>query len=280
MTLREFITENSKILKQNNKPSPRLDVELFICHVCHMDRVSLITHWDRKLKENELNQLTHFVQRRVQGEPVAYILGHKDFYKYRFKVDARVLVPRPETELIVEKVLHWIKDKKHPYGILDMGTGSGCIGLSLSKELENSQLTAVDLSEKALAVFGENTKSLQLSQRVTPIHSDVAHLHQILNRGSYDIVVANPPYVPHGDRKVCKNVVAYEPHMALFAEKTTGVLWMKQALYLLRDQGAVFMMEFNWEQGDELKKQAQKMGEFVQLVPDYNHRNRLLYCVR
>ena len=391
MTLKEFIIENSKRLKNNNVDSPRLDVELFVCDVCYIDRAHLLTQWDRSLTDSEFHQLNSAIERRVHGESVAYILGYKHFYKYRFNVDSRVLVPRPETELMVEKILHWVDNKSYPYRILDMGTGSGCIGLSLAKELTNSRLTAVDISVEALEVFKENMESLQLSDRVTMIHSDVVNLAQIsrsvptattgplavpgrtpstgfdrlsgmlstpfrprslahqsfstlvtktcerreqlpLNvttrppvtarplderRGTdeerleaylryvegkrrgrqqslsprgeqlqsfYDIVVANPPYIAPEDPDVCRNVVEYEPHIALFTERglEAPIAWMKQVPYLLKHQGAVFMMEFGLGQGDELKKQLENLQVFdrVQLIPDYTCRNRFLYGTR
>ena len=200
-------------------------------------------------------------------------------------MDARVLVPRPETELIVEQVLQWTnQNKNHPYQILDMGTGSGCIGLSLCQELKNSQLTAVDISTEALDVFKKNTKNLSLSKRVRAVHGDVSLPQKkqgnSWSQGPYDIIVANPPYIDPEDRNLCPNVRQYEPPIALFSEKgiSSPLKWLEQATSLLRDSKSIFMMEFGLGQGDNLRQEAQSRGYFnnVQLLQDYTHRDRFL----
>ena len=200
-------------------------------------------------------------------------------------MDSRVLVPRPETELIVETILHSVQDRSGSYQILDMGTGSGCIGLSLLKELKNAQLTALDISSNALEVFKENAESLQLSDRVRAINESCESASRLAPSlkgafDSYDIIVANPPYIDPKDKDVCPNVVKHEPHVALFTEGgiQSPLRWMKEASRLLRNQESVFMMEFGVGQGDTLKQESSVEGVLnkVQLIQDYTHRDRFL----
>ena len=216
---------------------------------------------------------------------MAYILGYKDFYKYRFFVDKRVLVPRPETEGIVEKVLQWGgKNKNQPYQILDMGTGCGCIGLSLAKQLNKTSLDALDLSLEALDVFQKNAQQLGLSKQVTSINLDAHCAAKSLPHNFYDIIVANPPYISHNDTEVCKNVLKYEPAMALFSQNgwQAPMLWMKQASYLLKKKNSIFIMELGLSQGDLLKEEAQKLPSLgqIQLIKDYTGRKRFLLAIQ
>ena len=281
----DTITEGTRLLNHYNIFSPRQDLEILLCEICKMERSHLLTQRERKLSIEESHQIHTAIKRRICGESIAYILGYKYFYKYKFLVDARVLVPRPETELIIEQVLQWAsQNKDHPYQILDMGTGSGCIGLSLCQELKNSQLTAVDISTEALDVFKKNTKSLNLSHRVRAVHGDVSLPQRkrgnCWSQGPYDIIVANPPYIDPEDKNLCPNVIQYEPPIALFSEKgiSSPLKWVGQAASLLRDSKFIFMMEFGLGQGDNLRQEAQNRGYFnrVQLLQDYTHRDRFL----
>jgi release factor glutamine methyltransferase len=153
------------------------------------------------------------IGRRLEGEPLAYILQTQGFYKYEFFVDKRVLVPRPETEIIVDEALIRFA-KQPPTRFVDLGCGSGCIGLSLLKEWPQAKLTAVDLSRSAIAVSEENARRLGVSNRVEFLCSDVEKLSDI---GAFDLVVANPPYIDKSDSNVEANVRRYEPNEALFA---------------------------------------------------------------
>lgn len=283
----DLITEGTRLLNHYNIYSPRQDLEILLCEICKMERSHLLTQRERKLSTEESHQIYTAIKRRIHGESVAYILGYKYFYKYKFLVDARVLVPRPETELIVEQVLQWAsQNKDHTYQILDMGTGSGCIGLSLCQELKNSQLTAVDISTEALDVFKKNTKNLSLSHRVRAVHGDVplplplSHKKQVnsWSQDPYDIIVANPPYIDPEDQNICPNVIQHEPPIALFSERgiSSPLKWMEQAASLLKASKSIFMMEFGLGQGDNLKQEAQSRGYFnnVQLLQDYTHRDR------
>lgn len=180
----------------------------------------LVINKERVLTEYEIKQFREFAQLRKTGMPLAYVLGHQDFFKYRFFVNQNVLIPRPETELIVE-----LASAHGPFkNIADLGTGSGCIGLSLLKEYEEARLWACDISEKALEVFSRNAESLKLADRVTTAFGSVTNFtfHE-----AFDLVVSNPPYIAELDSRLESDVLKYEPAQALFAPEN-GLAYYKQ----------------------------------------------------
>lgn len=192
--------------------NPRLDAEILLCAVLKCERITLYVHFDQPLSEEELTEYRGYVARRAQQEPLAYILGEKAFMKHSFKVNPAVLVPRPETELLVESVA------KAAAGVgaaslLDLGTGSGAIIVSLLELLPQAAGTAVDISAAALAVAGENAEAIGVSSRLTLVESD---LFAGLPAGqAFDIIVSNPPYIPAADIAGLAADVQREPRGAL-----------------------------------------------------------------
>lgn len=192
--------------------NPRLDAEILLCAVLKCERITLYVHFDQPLSEEELTEYRGYVARRAQQEPLAYILGEKAFMKHSFKVNPAVLVPRPETELLVESVA------KAAAGVgaaslLDLGTGSGAIIVSLLELLPEAVGTAVDISAAALAVAGENAEAIGVSSRLTLVESD---LFAGLPAGqAFDIIVSNPPYIPAADIAGLAADVQREPRGAL-----------------------------------------------------------------
>lgn len=198
--------------------NPRLDAELLLCEVLHCQRITLYVHFDQPLQASELARYREFVIRRGRMEPLAYILGHKEFYKYDFRVTPDVLVPRPETELLVESV------SKAPLPqapvLLDVGTGSGAILISLLALLADATGIAVDKSIAALAVARENTvyvgeqiKDESLPARITFLESDL--FGSVPKEQKFDVIISNPPYIPSNVINTLPKDVQQEPHMAL-----------------------------------------------------------------
>jgi release factor glutamine methyltransferase len=189
--------------------SARLDAELLATRAFSRSRVELYTHYDQPLDETELASYRALVQRRLSGEPVAYILGHKEFWSIDFEVDARVLVPRPDTETLVEQALAILAKLARPCRIADIGTGSGAIALALKKERATDEVCAVDASPDARAVAQANGARLNLA--VTFLQGDlVAPL-----AGHFDLIVSNPPYIPTQEIETLSAEVRSEPRMAL-----------------------------------------------------------------
>lgn len=192
--------------------NPRLDAEILLCAVLKCERITLYVHFDQPLSEEELTEYRGYVARRAQQEPLAYILGEKAFMKHSFKVNPAVLVPRPETELLVESVAKAAAGAGAA-SLLDLGTGSGAIIVSLLELLPQAVGTAVDISAAALAVAGENAEAIGVSSRLTLVESD---LFAVLPAGqTFDIIVSNPPYIPAADIAGLAADVQREPRGAL-----------------------------------------------------------------
>lgn len=192
--------------------NPRLDAEILLCSVLQCQRITLYVHFDQPLEEHELAQYRGYVARRAAAEPLAYILGSRAFMKYDFKVTPDVLVPRPETELLVEcaaKLAGFIEKPE----ILDIGTGSGAIIVSLLDMLPKAHGTAVDVSPGALAVAKENAKQIGVDGRLDFVRSD---LYAALPQGAkFDVIISNPPYIPSADISGLAADVRREPRLAL-----------------------------------------------------------------
>jgi release factor glutamine methyltransferase len=194
--------------------SARLDAELLAAHAFGRTRVELYTHFDQPLGEPELAAYRTLVQRRLDGEPVAYILGRKEFWSLDLKVDARVLVPRPDTETLVEQALELLQDM--PAGgralrVADIGTGSGALALALKKERPNDEVFAVDVSPEALAVAGAN--GIRLGLDVAFLQGDL--VEPLARLAPFDLIVSNPPYIPSRDINGLSPEVRREPRLAL-----------------------------------------------------------------
>lgn len=256
MKLNDVLQKTIQFFKDKNFDTPRLDAELLIAHALNMPRIQLYVKFDSPLTEAEVNLCREYVKRRTAGEPVAYIIGEKGFYGHIFKVGAGVLIPRPETEMIVDEVLNDFK--KHPRDqirILDLGAGTGCIGLSILKHIPLGKLIAIEKSAEAFALLKQNIALLDLGERSEAIHADVSTLNPG-ELGKFDYIVANPPYIDAGDTQVEPNVRKYEPASALFADDQ-GLkdlkTWSTKFAPCLNDQG-LMLFEMGHTQGPAMKK--------------------------
>ncbi|ADY73021.1 protein-(glutamine-N5) methyltransferase, release factor-specific [Desulfurobacterium thermolithotrophum DSM 11699] len=215
-TVGKLIKRATEILRERGIKSARLDAELLLAHsLGFKDRIKLYTEFERPLTEEEVENYRQLIKRRAKGEPVAYLTGEKEFFGFTFKVQKGVLIPRPETELLVEVVYDYLKDKEDKT-IVDVGTGSGCIILTLYKLLgDKHRYIGTDISSIALKVANEN-KELLGCNNVEIVKMD------LLKEINYpvDVIVSNPPYIPFGDKKLDKEVLKYEPAVALFGGKS------------------------------------------------------------
>ena len=210
MILERTIKRASKILKNHNIISHELDAEVILSNIMGVNREFLITNNHTNVSKNIVNKYNFAINRRISGEPVAYIVGIKEFWSENFKVNNGTLVPRPETELLIYKVTSFFKNKN--INILDIGTGSGCILLSILKELNFSRGIGIDISAKAIKVAEENSKLLNLTCRSRFKVFDLNNY----NIGKFDLIVSNPPYIPNQDiKKLSRDILNYEPRIAL-----------------------------------------------------------------
>ncbi|MDZ7261026.1 MAG: peptide chain release factor N(5)-glutamine methyltransferase [candidate division KSB1 bacterium] len=218
--LLDILNLTTEHLKKKNFENPRLNAERLIGQALNMSRVELYLNFERPISPEELQNIRNLVQRRLKHEPLQYIIGETEFMSLTFKVNQHVLIPRPETEILVEKVMEKCKDKYQPeatISILDIGTGSGNIAISLAKYVKNSRVTAVDVQPSALEVATENARLNEVAHQVQFYLADIFQENFIEKfNEKFDVVVSNPPYVAKGDiGKLPDEIKKYEPLTAL-----------------------------------------------------------------
>lgn len=254
MKLKEVFEKSVQFFKDKKLETARLDAEILLSHVLKLDRLQIYLKYEQPLSESEISQCREVVRRRSQGEPVAYITGEKGFYGAEFVVGPGVLIPRPETELVVEKALEYIKQKKiaNPR-ILDLGAGTGCIGLSILLQHAGASLVSIEKSPAAFPYLQKNRTALNLVER------SVAHCTDVMNfetAEKFDIIVANPPYIDRQDPAVQDAVKKFEPDEALFAP-AAGYQdisnWSKKFHQSLSKPG-LMLFEIGYQQGGETKR--------------------------
>jgi release factor glutamine methyltransferase len=212
-TILYILNKSKEYLTQKNIPNPRLDVELLLSTELNLERIKLYSNFDKKLSEEQKDSLRDKIKQRGEGKPLSYILNKKSFFKSDFYVDESVLIPRPETEELVEFVL---KDIKENQAVLDLGSGSGCIGISLKKEIPSLQIDFSDISSEALEVCKKNFESLLPNENANFFTSD---LFDQIPMKKYEWILTNPPYIPIAEKpNLMRDVVDYEPSLALFLE--------------------------------------------------------------
>lgn len=213
-TIRRILVWAADDLKKRGSSSPRLDAELLLCLVLGVDRVRLVIDSERPLDKAELTRYRALHTRRRTGEPVAYLLGKREFYGRSFRVDARVLIPRPETELLVEVGLARTRQLALSARVLDLCTGSGCVAISLARERPTTRVLGTDVSPGAIAVAAENATRLGAASNAGFFVSDV--FAAVDPRSRFDLVTANPPYIPAPEIPTLQvDIRGFEPHLAL-----------------------------------------------------------------
>ena len=211
MNIQNAINEAKCILKENNIKSPMLDSEILMSKAIKKERTFILLNLDKDLKNESLNYYRNLIQQRSKGKPIAYLMGNKNFWRYNFKIKEGVLIPRPDTEIIIEQVLHLTKNKLK-LRVLDIGTGSGCILLSILKERKDFSGIGIDVSKKCIDICKINTFNLNLTNQVKFFKSDVDNFVY----GKYDLIISNPPYINKLDLKCLdKDVINFEPRSSL-----------------------------------------------------------------
>ena len=221
----ELIKFGSKLLKENNILSHTLDSEILLSKTLRKSREEILVNLDQEINEKNILKYEKFIKRRTKKEPIAYILEEKEFWSKQFNINKNILIPRPETELLVDKVLKIFKEKK--ISILDLGTGSGCILLSLLSELKNSIGVGIDVSKEAIFVAKINRHRLNLENRAKFFKQSIM---SVINK-KFDLVVSNPPYIERNNIKnLSEDVKRYEPRLALDGGND-GLDFIKKVIY-------------------------------------------------
>ena len=277
MTVLDVLESTTAYFKKREIDSPRLNAEHLLAQVLGCKRIELYLEFERDLDEAELALLRERVRRRGQGEPLQHLLGTVEFCGRTFLCDKRALIPRPETEQLVELLISKFQFPSPNFRVLDVGTGSGVIVLTLAKEFSEAEIFAVDISEDALALARENAERLGLNQRVRFKKSNL--LRDI--EGTFDLIVANLPYIAAQDRHILSREVLHDPEVALFSGVHGDELvreLIEQAPARLRPSGRL-ALEVGLGQSESLfSTLTGKNYRDICLKNDYSGRPRFLFA--
>ena len=266
-------------LKKKGIKSYKLDSEILMSQVLHNSRKDLILNFDKKLSDKETICYNNLIEQRSKKKPIAYLTGKKEFWKYEFYVTKDVLIPRPDTELIVEQVIKLTKTKSR-LKILDIGIGSGCILLSILKERKSFYGTGIDICKKTLDICKANVKKLDLINRIKLFKSDIDNF----NYGKYDLIVSNPPYIKRFDLKYLeRDIYGYEPISALDGG-LDGLSKIKKFINnsskLIKRNG-ILILEIAFDQNDKVKKILKKKGYYIKdVIKDLAKNYRCIISVK
>ena len=279
MNIQSAINEASLKLKKNNIASPLIDSEILMTKVLDKKREYVILNIEKKLKQKDFDYFKDLVNQRLNGKPIAYITGQKYFWKYEFDVNENVLIPRPDTELLVEQILQITKNKTQ-LRFLDIGTGSGCILLSILKEKKNFLGTGIDLSRKCLNTTKNNAYKLNVSNRVRLFKTNVdKFIH-----GKYDLIISNPPYIKKAKLKYLdKDVIGFEPRQALDGG-IEGLSEIRKVINksseLIKKKGFL-VLEIGFDQRRQVKKILENKGFYIKkIVKDLSNNDRCIISIK
>jgi release factor glutamine methyltransferase len=277
MTVLDVLQSTTAYFQKRNIDSPRLNAEHLLGHVLGRKRMELYLDFERRLRESELAPLRELVKRRGLGEPLQHLLGTAEFCGRSFRCDKRALVPRPETEQLVELLISHLKSEISYSRVVDVGTGSGVIALTLAAEFPKAEVVAADISENALMLARENAERLDLADRVRFLRSNLLESVQ----PDVDLIVANLPYVSTEDRRNLSREVLHDPEVALFAGARGDELvrqLIAQAPSWLRAEG-MLAMEIGIGQSEALVAAlAEKNYRDISTEKDYSGVIRFLFA--
>ena len=278
MKIESAIKQANNILKKNYIKSSLLDSELLISKAINKNREYIILNLDKELKNEYLKAFNDLITKRSLGQPIAYLIGKKDFWKYEFCVSKETLIPRPDTEILIDYILKITKQKTN-LKILDIGTGSGCILLSILKEKKDFRGTGIDISNKCLEISKINASLLDISSRVKFIKSNVDNFFY----GKYDLIISNPPYIKLLDLKYLDRDVNFEPKLALNGG-LDGISKIKKVINrsseLIKKNGKL-VLEIGFDQKHKVKKLLKDKGFYInKVLKDYANNDRCIVGIK
>lgn len=278
-TIKKLLLWTTHYFQEHHLDSPRLDAELLLAHVLHKQRIYLYTDFDLIVEPSELSLYREYIKKRVSGVSTAAIIGEKEFMGLTFKVNEDVLIPRPDTETWLEKVIQYHRNEQGLY-VADLGTGSGAILLSFLYYCKEDTGVGVDISEKALTVAEENGKALKMEDRVTWRRGD--YLTALEEGELFDGILTNPPYIPTGDIRGLAEEVRHEPMNALDGGADGLTFYRKLAegaAEHLKD-GGFLAAEFGIHQATDVVNLLKETGKFdsFEVITDYGGIERAVYC--
>tara|TARA_B100001063_G_scaffold106418_1_gene99364 strand:+ start:158 stop:1000 length:843 start_codon:yes stop_codon:yes gene_type:complete len=279
MNINTALIEGTKILKKNNIRLPQLDSEILMSKILKKDRKYLVLNLNKSIENESLKIYKDLIKKRSLGKPIAYLTGVKNFWKHEFKIVEDVLIPRPDTEILIQETLKVLKFKRQ-VSILDIGVGSGCILLSILKEKPNFYGTGIDISNKSIDLSKINAKNLGVQNRVKFLKTNVDNFCF----GKYDLIISNPPYIKKNEIKYLdKDVNCFEPKLALDGG-LDGTLKIKNIIdktpTLLKKNGKL-VLEIAYNQRNKVVELLKQKGFYInKITKDYAHNDRCIISTK
>ena len=278
ITVLEAIKLSTDYLEKKSVESPRANAEILLAEVLNCKRLELYLSFDKPLKEDELNRYREFIRKRGLRIPLQYIIGYVEFFGLKLTVNANVLIPRPETELLVEKIVNDYSNSES-IRILDIGSGSGNISIAISKNIKNSNVLGIDINEKALEVAKQNAENNLVQDNIEFMKFDIK-ADDITKLGKFDIIVSNPPYVSSSDyQNLEPELKDYEPTEAL-TDNSDGISFYKKIIssskVLLNNDGKIYF-EIGQDQHKEIFNLMQETDFCeIKIIKDYSGIERII----
>ena len=272
--LLNWITEH---FAEHNVDSPRLSAELLLSNVLDAKRIELYTQFDKTVSQNHLDRLHELVKRCGEHEPLAYLIGRTEFYSLEIKVNPDCMIPRPETELLVERAIEFVREREGTQFVCDLCTGSACIAVAIAKNCSNAHIVATDICDSALSVAAKNVANHNVSERVTLLCGDLfAPIIEGLDNTEFDLIVCNPPYVSSAEYEVLdKNVRDYEPKRALYAGADGLDIYRRitERVDEFLKPDAALMLEIGYAQGAAVRELLEQTDIFAEIRIEKDNQN-------
>jgi len=284
LKLIDILKLSAEYLQEKNIENPRLNAELLIGYVLNLNRVQLYLNHEKPLAMIELEKIREVLKRRALHEPVQYIVGKTEFYSLKFIVNRHTLIPRPETEILVEKIISECQKNftgASMVNILDIGTGCGNIAITIAKHVPLSKITAIDVLRETLAVAAENARINNVAEQVNFIKANIFDMNSMQKLpGKFDIIVSNPPYISQESLdKLPAEIRNYEPYIALNGGES-GLKFYHHVFHISRNlihEHGVIGMEIGYDQADQVKRIATNYGYTnIEILNDLNDRQRVI----
>ena len=278
MDIQSALKKGQSILIDNNIISAKLDSEILMSQAIRKNKKFIILNLHKAIKKKDFDYFDNLIQERAKSKPIAQIIKKKDFWKYEFIVNNNVLIPRPDTEILIEQALKLIKNKNR-LQILDIGIGSGCILMSILKEKKNFIGTGVDVSSKTLQISKVNGQKLRINNRLRLFKSNIDNF----NTGKYDLIVSNPPYIKKSNLKCLEKDIGFEPKQALDGG-LDGLSEIRKVINksseLIKRSGH-FIIEIGFDQKNKVKKILRDKGFYIKkTVKDLSNHDRCIVSIK